>query len=154
MASDLGFMFQGMAQKKCQTFPGYTLCAKYNPSARSWRFNLDIGQGRSQKTYRQQVRQNVQQFAAKQLTDNTLDDDEFVYDNDDIMNEMMDDNSMNDEESLTDCLVIKCSCCPNFLFLCCSIYRCYWDKIDIFFSFFLVYTVFFVLQLNLVTSFI
>ena len=109
-------MFQGMAQRKCQTFEGYTLCAKYNPSARQYRINVDVGTGRLQKSSNQQSRQNIQQYAAKQLTDtNVLNEDGFVYDDDDD-DDRIDDSNMDemeysqaDDVQLRDCLVITFS---------------------------------------------
>ena len=97
-----------MAQRKCQTFEGYTLCAKYNPSAREYRINVDIGTGRLQKTSTQRNKQNIQQFAAKQLTDtNVLNEDGFTYDDDDDDN--IDYDETNDDDQLRDCLVITYS---------------------------------------------
>eukprot|EP01083_Nonionella_stella_P190597 705852_1 len=94
--SDLAFVFEGLAQRKCQSFEGYTLCAKYNPSERRYRINVDMALGRNPKSGYQQNRQNIQQSAAKVLTDNILSignqEDEFVYDDDDAM-------AMDDEET-------------------------------------------------------
>ena len=100
MNANLKMIFDGLSQRKCQTFDGYAVCAHYNPSDKQYRINLNIGSGKKMKSKYQQNRQNIQRFAAKTLTDNVL-SDEFVYDDDEQMD--ADDVNSDDAVYLTDC---------------------------------------------------
>ena len=84
-SSHLAFILGGFAMRKCQSFEGYTLCAKYNPSARQYRMSVEVGSGRLQKSEYEQSLHRIEQYAAQKLSDNVMSDrfdidDDFEYD--------------------------------------------------------------------------
>jgi len=77
-SSKLAFMLGGLVMRKCQSFEGYTLCAKYNPAARQYQMSLTMASGRMQKSEYEQSLHRMEQYAAQTLSDNLL-SDEYNY---------------------------------------------------------------------------
>lgn len=73
-SSQLAFLLGGFAMRKCQSFEGYSLCAKYNPSARQYRVSVEVASARLQKSEYEQSLHHIERYAAQQLSENMLSD--------------------------------------------------------------------------------
>ena len=79
-SSRLAFLLGGFATRKCHSFEGYTLCAKYSPSARQYRMSVEVASALQPKSEYEQSLHRIEQYAAKTLSDNMLSDDQSDYD--------------------------------------------------------------------------